>query len=152
MSAAAPAPVVARLSEEGKRYWDHLVGECKRQAQAINKVVSEHGFDPGDFIEYRPGPGLHLVKPQCPSTTVKLTINYCSWGPMIDAVITGYEEEDLQFCPEELTIPIARDLDGGVVAIFEEGRSFSPSELATFFMQNFRRCFPGLSLPCEQVA
>lgn len=150
MSAAA-APTTARLSQEGKRYWEDLVAECKRQADAINRVVSEHGSGAGHLIEGRPGPHLHLVKAECPSTSVELSINYCSWGPMIDAVITGYEEEDLQFCPEELTIPIARDLDGKVVAIFEEGRSFSTCELATFFMQNFRRCFPGLSLPCEEL-
>ncbi len=150
MSAAA-APTIARLSQEGKCYWEDLVSECKRQAQAINAVVSEHGFGGSDLVQCRPGPDLHLAKPQCPSTSVKVRINYCSWGPMIDAVVTGYEDEDLQFCPEELTIPIARDLDGRVVAIFEEGRSFSPCELATFFMQNFRRCFPGLSLPCEPL-
>ncbi len=140
---AAPAPAIARLSHEGKHYWQDLVGECNRQAQAINTVVSAHGLGAANFVECRPGPTLHLIKPQCPSTSVKVSISYCSWGPMIDAVITGDEEDDLQFCPEELTIPIARDLDGSVIAIFEEGRSFSPCQLATFFMQSFRRCFPG---------
>lgn len=151
MSAAA-APAIARLSQEGKHYWEDLVGECRRQAQAINRLVSEHGFSAGDLVDCRPGADLHLVKLQYPSTSVKVSITYCTWGPMIDAVVTGYEQEDLQFCPEELTIPVARDLDGRVVAIFEEGRSFSPCELATFFMQNFRRCFPGLSLPCDELA
>ncbi len=80
-----------------------------------------------------------------------MSINYCAWGPMLDGIITGQEDDDREFCPEEFSIPIARDLDGSVVAIFDEGRSFSANELAAFLMQSFRRCFPGLTLPCQQA-
>ncbi|MBV9611215.1 MAG: hypothetical protein JO091_02030 [Acidobacteriaceae bacterium] len=80
---------------------------------------------------------------------MNVRINYCSWGPMLDGIVTGLEEDGLEFCPEEFTIQIAKDLDGSVVAIFEEGRSFSPRELASYLMQSFRRCFPGVALPCD---
>ena len=65
---------------------------------------------------------------------------------MISVSVTGDEAEDLEFFPQEFELPIATDLDGSIVAIFEEGRSFSPRELATYLAQSLRRCFPGLRL------
>ena len=149
MSAAALAR--APLSDEGSQYWHHLIAECERQAHAINTVASKHGLAPDDHVECRSAAELLIVKSRCPSTSVKVRINYCSWGPMLDGIITGQEENDLEFCPEEFTIQIAKDLDGSTVAIFEEGRSFSPQELAAYLMQSFRRCFPGLTLPCDTM-
>lgn len=147
------AAVSARtpLFQEGSVYWQDLVTDCRRQAHAFNAVASEHGVPHGHLIECRAGQELHISKARCPSTAVKLRITYCSWGPMIDGIITGLEEEDREFCPEEFTVPIAKDLDGSIVAIYDEGRSFSPHELASFVMQSFRRCYPGLSLPCEEA-
>jgi len=149
---SAAMPVRATLSQEGSEYWENLIRECERQARAINAVASHHGFSADSLIECRCGPDLHVFNSRCPSTSVKASVTYCSWGPMIDGVVTGQEDEMQEFCPEEFTIPIARDLDGSVIAIYEEGRSFSAHELAMFLMQNFRRCFPGVSLPCEQSA
>lgn len=149
---AATIAARAPLSQEGQDYWQNLNGECQRLTHAINRVAAEHGFSADDLLEYRSGSDLHVFKPRCPSTRLKVRISYCSWGPIIDGIITGQEDEDREFCPEEFTVPIARDLDGAVVAIYEEGRSFSAHELATYLMQSFRRCFPGLSLPCDETA
>lgn len=148
---AASATALARLSQEARAYWEELVTECHRQAKAINQVASRRGLSAGHLVECRSDSDLHLFTSLCPSTTVKMTITYHSWGPVITGLITGREQDDLEFCPEEFEVPIARDLDEAVVAIFDEGRSFSPRDLATYAMQNFRRCFPGLSLPCEEL-
>jgi len=147
MSAAATAR--APLVQEGGEFWDDLVSECKRQADAINAVAVTRGIPSEECIECRVAQELQIWKLRCPSTAVNVRINYCSWGPMLDGIVTGQEEEDQEFCPEEFTIQIAKDLDGSVVAIFEEGRSFSPRELASYLMQSFRRCFPGVALPCD---
>lgn len=151
MSAAA-IPARAPLAEEGKTYWEDLIGECMRQIKAINDCASKHGLGADHLVRCVPDPGLHMLKSQYPSTSVKVSINYCPWGPMIDGIVTGYEDEDREFCPEEFTVPIAMDLDGSVVVVYEEGRSFSPAEFASFLTQNFRRCFPCLSLPCNEYA
>ncbi len=149
---AARRPERAPLSQEGEQYWDALVGNCQDQSRAINQVAAQHGFLPDHLVELRSGPELHIVKSACPSTSIKVRISYWSWGPIIDGIITGNEDRDREFCPEEFTVPIAKDLDGSIVAIYEEGRSFSPQELAKYLMQSFRRCYPGLSLPCEETA
>lgn len=146
MSAAISAR--APLSQEGREYWASLTAECERQAAAMNAVVSG-GVETEPLIECRSGKDLQIRKSGYPSTSVKVSIDYCSWGPMIDGVITGYQDEAQEFCPEEFTVPIARDLDGSVIAIYEEGRSFSARDLASYLMQSFRRCFPGVSLPCD---
>ncbi len=150
MSAAASARTP--LSQEGGEYWANLIAECQRRTQAINAVASQHGVPADSLIECRSGPHLNIFKPGCRLTSVKVSINYCSWGPMIDGIVTGLEDDDTEILPEEFTLQIAHDLDGSVIAIYDEGRSFSARELATFLMQSFRRCFPGLSLPCEQTA
>jgi hypothetical protein len=147
MSAAGLA--FPRLVDEGKGYWESLIGECKRQAEAINACASRHGFNADHLIAWAPGSDLHMVKSNCPSTSVKVDISYCSWGPMLDGIITGQEDDDQEFLPEEFTVQIAKDLDGSVVAVYEEGRSFSPREFAAYLMQSFRRCYPCVSLPCD---
>ena len=147
MTAAAAAQ--APLYRQGEFYWRELIAACQRQAEAINAVAAQHGVPQGHRLQIGPGPDLHIFTSHCPSTSVRLRINYCSWGPMIDGVVTGFEDEDHEFCPEEFTVQLAKDLDGSTVAIYEEGRSFSAKELATFVMQSFRRCYPAVSLPCE---
>jgi hypothetical protein len=66
---------------------------------------------------------------------------------LIKISITGHQHEDLRFYPEEQEVPVARDLDGRTVAVFGEGRSFSPSEVAAYMAQRLRRCFPEMALP-----
>jgi len=45
-------------------------------------------------------------------------------------------------------MPIATDLDNQIVAIYDEGRSFSPHEVASYLTQCFHRCHPHISFPC----
>ncbi len=145
MSAAAisaPAP----LFLEGNEYWKQLSDECTRQIEIINSVVREKGLDPTHYVQCITGPELRMLKSANPSTTVKLIIGFYSWGPMLSLAITGHQSDDWDFFPEECEMPIAMDGDGTVVAIFDEGRSFSPAELAAYLTQAFRRCFPGVCL------
>ena len=44
--------------------------------------------------------------------------------------------------------PIAIDRDNEIVAIFDEGRSFSPHEVASYLMRYFHSCYPAISFPC----
>jgi hypothetical protein len=145
MSAAvmsAPLP----LFHEGNEFWKELLDECKRQIEAINSVISEKGLSSDHYVQYTAGPELRMSKSANPSTTVKLIIGFYSWGPMLSLAITGHQTDDWEFFPEECEMPVATDGDGTTVAIFDEGRSFSPRELAAYLTQAFRRCFPGVCL------
>ena len=146
---AAAAPVRVPLAQEGECYWENLVSECQRQTAAINSLVSGRGFPPDQLIEWDHAGELHLRRPLPPSTNIHVMIHFQSWGPVISGRITGHQTPLRAFYLEEVELPIARDLDGSVIAVFDQGRSFSPRELATYLMQSFRRCYPGLSLPCE---
>jgi hypothetical protein len=146
MSAAATS-ASSPLLLEGTAYWEQLMEECKRQAELINSVVSQKGLSSDHQIQCTTGPELRMCKSADPSTTVKLIIGFYPWGPMLSLCITGYECQDEEFFPEECELPIAQDTDGSVIAIFDEGLSFSARELAAYLTQAFRRCFPGLSLP-----
>ena len=145
MSAAvsrAPAP----LLREGSEFWNELTEECKRQVETINSIVSHNGLSGDLCIRCTTGPELRMSKLGCPSTLVSVRIGFFSWGPMLSLAITGRRNDDAEFLPAECEMPIARDGDGSVIAIFEEGRSFSPRELASYLTQSFRRCYPGLPL------
>jgi len=150
MSSAAPAPLP--LFHEGSDYWENLGRECRRLMDAINAAAMNYGLPADYLVEWAPGTQIHLVRHRCPSTEVSLSISFERWGPTIHGTITGHEEEDLRFYPEELEVPLARDPDDeGVVAVLGEGRSLSAREFACFLAQNFRRCFPGMALPCTPV-
>ncbi|HEX4164571.1 MAG TPA: hypothetical protein VHZ55_03785 [Bryobacteraceae bacterium] len=145
MSAAAisaPTPLFA----EGSEFWKQLADECKREVEVINSVVSEKGLSSDHYVQCTTGSELRMCKSANPSTTVKLIIGFYSWGPMLSLAITGHQSDHWDFFPEECEMPIATDLDGSIVAIFDEGRSFSPRELAAYLTQAFRRCFPGVCL------
>ena len=146
MSAASVAPVP--LFRDGNEYWQELVSQCKQRVESINGAASSHGYGPDELVNWFSGAGIQLTKSGYPSTRIKAFINFQAWGPMICGVITGDQDSGLKFSAEEFEIPIARDLDGAIVGIFEEGRSFSPHDLACYLTQNFRRCYPGVSLPC----
>ena len=153
MSAAvSPAPIPAPLREEGMRFWNQLMEHCKKQVHAINRTLSEHGRGATDQVECHCGQELDLVRDLYPSTRSKVRIGFEHWGPVISVCITGQQTPSFGFRKEELEIPLATDVDGSVVAVFDEGRSFCPRELASFLTQHFRRCFPGISLPCLNVA
>ncbi len=145
MSAASPA--TTQLLREATEFWDELVEGCKQQTDSINACVSEHGLAPDHLVKWTPGPEIHMARSVHPSTTVKARFEFFSWGPMISGTITGNQDEDLNFAPEWFDILVAKDLDGTIVGILGEGRSFSAGELAMYLTQHFRRCFPDISLP-----
>ena len=138
---------VVPLYEEGLEFWSRLSSECKRQVEAINKAITNHGSE-DDKVSLLPGEDLRLVKRGYPSTQLTASLNFQAWGPVIRGSIRGWEEQSLEYFPHEFEFAIAKDLDEAIVAIYEEGKSFSSKDLARYLMQIFRRCFPGLSLPC----
>jgi hypothetical protein len=145
MSAAALSPT-APLVREGSAFWQQLIEDCQRQVEKINAAVTETGLSADHCVRCVVGRELTMVKSGTPSTVVKLLIGFYPWGPMLSLAITGRQTDDSEFFPEECEMPIAVDGDGSVIAIFDEGRSFSSSELATYLTQSFRRCFPGVCL------
>jgi hypothetical protein len=145
MSAAtvsAPIP----LFQEANTYWQELMQECKLQIDTINAILAEHDVPPDDRIAWAPGPRMQMSRPQLPSTKVQFNMQFYPWGPMISGTVTGDQADDLKFAPEEFDLVIAKDLDDSVVAIIDEGRSLCPREVALFLTQNFRRCFPCISI------
>ena len=146
---AASKPVATPLFHEGNEFWEELRSELQRQIEQINHAVFRNGCTEEDLVRWIPAEGIRLLRSRNPSTGIQADLYFRSWGPVITGAITGYQDEDYRFVPEEFEILLARDLDGSVVAIFDEGRSFSPRELAAYLAQHFRRCFPDISLPCD---
>ena len=145
MSAAtvsAPIP----LFQEANAYWQELIQECQRQTDAINEILAGHGVPADGRIAWTPGPQMQMSRSQLPSTKVRFNMQFYPWGPMITGTVTGDQADDLKFAPEEFDFVIAKDLDDSVVAIIDEGRSLCPREIALFLTQNFRRCFPCISI------
>jgi hypothetical protein len=150
---AAVSPISsAALREEGMYFWERLINECREQTRAINSALSNHGRTAVDHVECLAGDCLNLIKSHCPSTTVKVNIVFEGWGPVLKIAITGHQRPDFGFYPEEMEVQLAREVDGGLVAVFDEGRSLSPRELASYLTQHFRRCFPYIALPCSEIA
>jgi hypothetical protein len=146
---AASARASSPHYEEALAYWDDLTLQCRRHVKAINTVLKEHELSESDGVQWRPGPfGVEMVRTSYPSTEVKLKLAFEHWGPKISGSVRGHQEEDLRYYPEEFEFAIGPDQDGGVVAITAEGRSMTAHEFAKYISQNFRRCYPGISLPC----
>ena len=143
VTASAPIP----LFHEANTYWQELTKECKRQIEAINAILEQHSVPVDDRVEWISGSALEMRRSHLPSTKVQFNMQFYPWGPMISGAVTGDQAEDLKFAPEEFDLVIAKDLDETVVAVIDEGRSLCPKEVALFFTQNFRRCFPCISLP-----
>ena len=137
MKTATRSPARARAASKGEQTREAILVH----ALGLATRIGFEGLTIGRLAE-----DLRMSKSGHPSTTVKLIIGYYPWGPMLSLAITGHQTEDWEFFPEECEMPIAMDVDGSVVAIYEEGRSFSPRELATYLTQAFRRCFPGVCL------
>lgn len=144
----ATAVSKAPLLDEGQSFWGHFLEECKKRMGKINEAAADHGECDRELLQARPGPDLHIVRDLYPSTSVRASLSFHSWGPMISGMVTGQEDGASRFSTEQFEFPIALDLDGKIVAVFLEGRSFSAQELACYLMQNFRRCYPGVTLPC----
>lgn len=150
-TAVAPALVSSPLQQEGLRFWDELIDECRKQAEAINCVLSHHGRSASDFIECHAGRQLHLIRSRFPSTTGKIALAFERWGPVLSVSVTGFQRPEFEFHPEEFEMPLATDGDGRIVAVYDEGRSLSPREVASLLTQRFRRCFPRIPLPCPDA-
>ncbi|HEX4809312.1 MAG TPA: hypothetical protein VH325_10295 [Bryobacteraceae bacterium] len=135
------------LAQEGLSYWEELADQCKRQTSLINGALSNRGACDDETVKWTDGHEIRMVRMAYPSTSITLRLEMHSWGPTISGVITGRETKDLQFASEEFEFLVAKDLDDSTVAVFGEGRSFSPRELAAYIAQNFRRCYPELSIP-----
>ncbi len=148
MSAAVAArQQTVPLFLEGMQFWKELTGECKQRISVVNRATAGHslGFD---ALILREEPTFTMVKPGTPSTEVALRLDFEAWGPVIRVTITGDQGTGRKFSIEEFDVPVARDLDGSVIGIFDEGRSFSAHDLARYLLQSFRRCFPNFALPC----
>jgi hypothetical protein len=136
------------LFQEGRRFWEDLINECRRHTDAINAAALSDGFSSDELIRCETEADIRMLKGGYPSTDVSVKMDFRSWGPVIIAAITGQQNSARRFTSSQIEIPIARDLDGSVIAIFDEGRSFSAHDLTRFLVQSFRRCFPAVSLPC----
>jgi hypothetical protein len=148
-AATAPPGPRAHLREEGMLFWERLITECKEQIQAINSALLKHGNGLTDQVEMRSDEQLQLIRTHYPSTTVYASIDFERWGTVIRVSIRGHQRPDFGFYPEDFEMPLATDSDGTIVAVFDEGKSLRPAELAAFLAQTFRRCFPRIALPCS---
>lgn len=148
-SATTPPRLPAQRKEEGLYFWEQLVKACKENVQAINCALSSHGRTANDFIELRADEQLQLIRTGYPSTTLHARIEFESWGPVIKVSLRGHQRPDFGFYPEEFEMPLATECEGCLVAIFDEGKSFTPSDLAAYLVQHFRRCYPHIALPCS---
>ncbi len=147
--AAATSSAPVPLFEEGKQYWQDLVSECKRYVECINATLLKNGSDPDGLLQCDPATeSLQITKAGYRSTRVKLTLEFRSWGPVIGATVYRPQKDGKGSPRQEFELPIARDLDGQIVAIYDEGRSFSPHEVASYLKQCFHNCYPGITLPC----
>ena len=128
-----------------------LTLQCRRHVKAINAVVLENQLPPEQGVAWKPASlGVAMVRDHYPSTEIKLHLEFEHWGPKICGSLRGNQDEDLHFYPEEFEFAIAPDEDDRIVAITNEGKSLTPHEFAKYVAQNFRRCYPGLSLPCPE--
>ena len=146
MSAAYVQKPVPLYLEAGQ-FWEDLVGECGRLVEAMNSAARLSGIEPNALIRFTSDPDIILRKDGIPSTEIRISLSFHSWGPFLKTEITGAQASGRRFSTSQLEIPIACDLDGSVVAIFDEGRSFSARDLTRFLMQSFRRCYPDVTLP-----
>ncbi len=147
MSAAA-VPTTVPLYHEGTRFWQEVIEEVRRHVQAINSAAVSKGRPVDDLVELIAGSDIYIRKTGYPSTEIRAALSFFSWGPVIQCTISGMRDGQHKFLTNEFEMPIAGDLDGKTVAIFDEGRSFCPREVACYLTQSFRRCFPSVTLPC----
>jgi hypothetical protein len=146
---AAFASARVPLYEEGTDFWQNLANECQSYVDCINATLTQNGIDPDGLLKCAAGPeSLHVIKSRLPATIVSLILNFFSWGPVIGITICRQQADGHPFLPQEFEMPLARDLDDKTVAIYDEGRSFSPHEVASYLAQIFHNCYPSVSFPC----
>lgn len=146
---AAASAVMACREDLGKDYWGRLSVECERQASAVNTALAEHGDPPDRAIVFSTGSEIRLATSDSPSTRIYARLGFRTWGPVISATIDCYEADGVRLT-EEFEVPVAQDVDGEIVGLFDQGRSVGPRELAAYFLQHFTHCYPSLTLPCPE--
>jgi hypothetical protein len=144
---AATSVALEPIFQEGKIFWDQFVLECQKYMQTFNGTVALYGAGKEQLVNCASGPELQMAKHGHPSTQISAALKFCPWGPMICGTITGQQDEQRRFSPEEFEFQIAKDLDGETIAIYDEGKSFSAHDLASYLVQSFHRCYPGVALP-----
>jgi hypothetical protein len=150
MSAAVSSATLSQ-HQEALVYWDEFTKQCQHLVKAINEVVVVNKLAESEGVEWKPGNlSAAIVRKSCPSTEVKLDLAFEHWGPKISGSVHGQQEDDLHFYPEEFEFVVGSDQYDRVVAITGEGGSLSPHEFAKYVVQNFRRCYPGITLPCPE--
>ena len=148
MSAVAAArQQLQPLFLEGSHFWKDLVSNVQQRVHEINRTAAACG-SASDLLRVQEEAQLTIVKEGVPSTAIQLRLKFEPWGPVIAGVISGRQSNAARFSTEEFEVPLSRDLDGSVIAVFDEGRSFTANDLARYLLQRFRRCFPNLTLPC----
>ncbi len=141
------------LYDEGLAYWDELTLQCRRHVNAINAVAAQHSLPEQYRIAWQPGPlSVTIVREAYPTTEINLRLDFKHWGPSIIGSVNGYRDEDHRFYPDEFEHSIGCDEDETPVVITGEGLSLTPHAFAKCLAQNFRRCFPGISLPSLEKA
>jgi hypothetical protein len=137
---------------EALAYWDELTLQCRRHVKAINAVIGDNQRSETESVQWQPGSlSVAMFRDSYPSTEIKLNLMFEHWGPKICGSIRGHQEKDLRFYPEEFEFGVCCDQDDNTVAVTSEGRGLSPHELAKYVAQNFRRCFPGVTLPSPET-
>lgn len=137
--------------KEAHAYWEDFTQQCRRHVEAINSLLDEYQLPPEQGLTWSSGPrGAAMVRSYFPSTEVRMRLEFEHWGPKICVSVHGNEDVDLRYYPDEYEFAVAADTDDQTVAITNEGRSLSAHEFAKYVAQNFRRCYPGLSLPCPE--
>lgn len=145
---SAPAAAQAPLSIEGSLFWEDLVAECKERVEGLNRLLSSRGFKEQDLVEFSAASALRIHKTVDPRMEIRVDINFRSWGPVLTGSVKGKGAGEMDFCAKEFEFPVSKDLDGSVVAIYDQGKSFSARDLSFYLMQNLRRCYPEIALPC----
>lgn len=148
MSAASISALIPRY-HEGRQYWSELAGQCERHVDCVNATLLRNQVEPTGLLEYAAMPdSLRVSRPRHPEFRVDLTLRMEDWGPVINARFCHEDGAGKLCLPHEFELPIAIDGDKQVVAIYDEGRSFSPREVTSYIIQYFRSCYPNISFPC----
>jgi hypothetical protein len=151
MSAATVQATVPHY-QEACAFWDEFTSQCEYHVKAINAVVEQNQLPESAGVQMLPGPwSVAMVRESVPSTEIRLKVAFEQWGPKISGWVRGEQAQDLHFYPEEFEFAIGSDLDDRVVAITPEGGSLTPHKFAKYVAQHFRRCYPGITLPCPET-
>jgi hypothetical protein len=148
MSAATIQATVPHY-REALAFWEEFTHHCHGHVQSINALLANRRIPKSEGLQWHTEPySCSLIRDAIPSTEVRLTLAFDPWGPKITGAVTGVQEEELHFYPEHFEFAIGSDEDRRIIAITPEGGSLTPHAFAKYVAQHFRRCYPGITLPC----